>query len=374
MKSLLKIVVAYILLMLTALLALVLVFKGVSLDPVDLGSVSDKELQIYKDLWERFQEDSLAQNAEILRIIIIFWGAIFIIGILLLLLVYFVELKPVGEMEAFANEIAKGNLDVPLPVHRSKLFINFVESFDIMREELRASKEREAASERAKRELVGELSHDIKTPVATIQATCEVLELKYGNKLKDSGDEDIKNLLDKIGTISTKAETINALVNNMFKATLEDSEEISFNILERSSKDIEMYFENLVDYGNIILDNHIPECLLYYDSMRMEQVVDNIIGNSFKYAHTDIHVSFEEVIGSGNEKFIKIKIKDSGPGVFDDELPLIVEKFYRGKGTDEKSGYGLGMYLANWYMTKQGGGMEYYNEDGFVVELFVKKV
>ena len=79
----------------------------------------------------------------------------------------------------------------------------------------------------------------------------------------------------------------------MFKATLEDSEEIRFNVLERDSKDIEVYFKNLVDYGNIILDNHIPECLLYYDSMRMEQVIDNIIGNSYKYAGGDIFVSFE---------------------------------------------------------------------------------
>jgi signal transduction histidine kinase len=374
MKGFRRIVITYILLMLAALIVLINMFNGIDLKSVDLGDVSDKELGIYKDLWGRFQDSVSVNQAQILKIIIMFWAAVFVIGLLLLVLIYLTELKPIGEMESFANEIAKGNLDVPLPVHKNKLFINFVESFDIMRLELKAAKEREAASERAKRELVGELSHDIKTPVATIQATCEVLELKYGNKLKESDDEEVSNLLDKIGTISTKAETINALVNNMFKATLEDSEEIRFNVLERDSKDIEVYFKNLVDYGNIILDNHIPECLLYYDSMRMEQVIDNIIGNSYKYAHTDIHVSFEEVIGSGNEKFIKIKIKDSGPGVLDDELPLIVEKFYRGKGTDEKSGYGLGMYLANWYMTKQGGGMEYYNEGGFVVELFVKKV
>ncbi len=376
MKGFRRIVVTYMLLMLVALIALVNMFNGIDLKSVDLGDVSDKELEIYKDLWGRFQDSVSVNQAQILKIIIIFWAAVFVIGLLLLVLIYLMELKPIGEMESFANEIAKGNLDVPLPVHKNKLFINLVESFDIMRLELKAAKEREAASERAKRELVGELSHDIKTPVATIQATCEVLELKYGNKLKESDDEEVSNLLDKIGTISTKAETINALVNNMFKATLEDSEEIRFNVLERDSKDIEVYFKNLVDYGNIILDNHIPECLLYYDSMRMEQVIDNIIGNSYKYAHTDIHVSFEEVSGFGDtgDKYIKIKVKDSGPGVLDDELPLIIEKFYRGKGTDEKSGYGLGMYLANWYMTKQGGGMEYYNDDGFVVELFVKKV
>ena len=371
MKGFIRIVVIYILFMVAALMVLVGCFKNISLKATDIGCLSDKELEIYKTIRERFQESVSLNQAEIFKYLIIFWAAVFIIGLLFLLLIYFVELKPVEELSSFANEIAKGNLDIPLPVRKSKFFLNFVESFDIMREELKCLKEREAAAELAKRELVGELSHDIKTPVATIQATCEVIEMKYGKMHEHSGD-DIKNLLDKVGTISAKAETIDALVNNMFKATLEDIDEIKFNVLERDSREIEGYFANLYDYGNIILDNHIPECLLYYDSMRMEQVIDNIVGNSYKYAHTDIHVSFEEV--NDKESFIKIKISDSGSGVPSDELPLIVEKFYRGKDSLDKNGYGLGMYLVNLYMNKQGGGMEYYNEDGFVVELFVKKV
>ena len=95
----------------------------------------------------------------------------------------------------------------------------------------------------------------------------------------------------------------------------------------------------------------------------MEQVIDNIIGNSRKYAGTDIHVSFSTV----ETGYIRIKIKDSGPGVREDELPLITEKYYRGSSAGNKSGYGLGMYLVKMYMEKQGGGIEYYNDNGFVV-------
>ena len=58
----------------------------------------------------------------------------------------------------------------------------------------------------------------------------------------------------------------------------------------------------------------------------------------------------------------------------EDELPLVIEKYYRGSDSKEKTGYGLGLYLVKWYMEKQGGGMEYYNDNGFVVELLVKKV
>ena len=57
-----------------------------------------------------------------------------------------------------------------------------------------------------------------------------------------------------------------------------------------------------------------------------------------------------------------------------DDLPLLAEKYYRGKNASNKSGYGLGMYLCKTYMNKQGGGMEYYNDNGFVVELLLRKV
>ena len=120
----------------------------------------------------------------------------------------------------------------------------------------------------------------------------------------------------------------------------------------------------------VILDNEIPRCLVYMDKLRMEQVIDNCVGNSVKYAGTDIHVSFDEVSGG----YIRIRISDAGPGVAEADLPLICEKYYRGKGANEKNGYGLGMYLVKLYMEKQGGGLEYYNDNGFTVELLVKKV
>ena len=114
------------------------------------------------------------------------------------------------------------------------------------------------------------------------------------------------------------------------------------------------------------------------DKLRMEQVIDNIVGNSYKYAGTDIHVSFSEtedmVLADGKKhRFLRITIKDSGPGVPPEELSLVTEKYYRGQNAKEQSGYGLGMYLVKWYMEKMGGGLEYYNDNGFTVELLVRK-
>jgi signal transduction histidine kinase len=397
MKVIKNVIIFYTVLMLVSLGVLYFGAKKITIAANNVGSYSDSELEVYKKIWSNMNDNFINGREQILHYLVVFWVIVLIIGYILIGVIYITQIKPVLEMENYASEIAKGNLDTALPIHRINMFGGFTESFDLMREELKAAKERELAAEHAKRELVAELSHDLKTPVATIQATCEVLDMKYRknqqtleDRLKEAGtgedkariEADIKeneSMLEKVGFISGKSDTINTLVQNVFRATLDDMDEIKVDPVEADSRIIENYFSGLTDYGNIILENHISECLVYIDKLRMEQVVDNIVGNSFKYAGTDIHVFFEELndVPSKNgakSSFIKIRIKDDGPGVPEEELPLVVEKYYRGSDVKEKNGYGLGLYLVKWYMEKQGGGMEYYNDNGFVVELLVKKV
>ncbi|MBQ6230318.1 MAG: HAMP domain-containing histidine kinase [Eubacterium sp.] len=351
---------------------------------------------IGKAVWNDYAEDHDSDTDVFFKTALIIWGVVLLCGILLVVILYFRMIKPVKELSRFSTEIARGNLDVPLPIRKSSISEGFTESFDLMREELKASREREAAMQKAKKEMVADLSHDIKTPVATIQATCEVLEVKYGRRLEEAagtqaasnmGQEDasqtageitisrkeIEDMLQKVGSISAKAETINHIMGNVFQASMNELERIEVNPVEESTELIENYFHSLKNYGRIILDNSIPKCLVYMDKFRMEQVIDNIIGNSHKYAGTDIHVAFDEIKNPGNS-FIRVRISDNGPGVDEDDLPLITEKYYRGKLAKDQSGYGIGMHLVKSYMEKQGGGVEYYNDNGFVVELLVKKV
>ncbi len=381
MKTYGKILIFYALIMLLLLGVMILLFGSIRAESGTVANYSDEELHIYKEVWEGINQSIKEQEQQTVTRIILLWAVLFAGGLLFLFMIWLKELRPIRELQGLAQEIAKGNLDVPLPMRRGGFYGSFTESFDLMREELKRSKERELEAEHAKRELVAELSHDLKTPVATIQATCEVLEMTCRKKLeKETGEQqrkDLMNTLDKTEVIRSKAETIGSLVQNVFNATLEDMDEIKIQVSECDSRRIEGYFTNLKDYGNIILESHIPECLVSIDPLRMEQVVDNIVGNSYKYAGTDIRVSFEEQDpqpGADKRRYIRITIRDSGPGIPEDELPLVSEKYYRGANAKEKKGYGLGLYLVKRYMEKQGGGMEYYNDKGFVVELLVRKV
>ena len=312
------------------------------------------------------------------------WVIMLISGYILLILYYTSFVKPVKELQKFSVEIAKGNLDEPLPIRKDNLFGSFVEAFDQMREELRDSRKREVKAEIARKEMVTDLSHDIKTPISVIKVACEVLEAKAGKKLSESENneeekKDIEYTLEKVSTISQKADLISSLMTNVMHSTLDDIDKISVNPVETDSRILKDFFDNLKNYGNIIMENEVPAGIVYMDRLRMEQVIDNVVGNSHKYAGTDIRVSFSETSalssdGESKEDFIRITIKDSGKGVKEDELPLISQKYFRGSNSKETSGYGLGMYLVKRYMELQFGGMEYFNDDGFTVQLLLKKV
>jgi len=294
-----------------------------------------------------------------------FWvlGSVYAAGILLLLLIWYFYIRPFNKLSDFAASVSKGNLNVPLNMDRHNYFGAFTESFDRMREELKLSAEREAAANRSKQELVAEISHDIKTPVATIKATCEVMEIKYK-------EDDIR---EKVSVIKSKATSVEHLIDNMFRATLDDLDELKVTPREESSLIIEDMLAGLRFYGTVEQKGSVPECLILVDKLRLEQVIDNIAGNSFKYAGTTLEVEYKS-----DPDNIHVILSDRGPGVPEKELAMLTTKFYRGSEAagSGKDGSGLGLYLASRFMEKMGGGLDLKNREGggFTTEIVIKKV
>jgi signal transduction histidine kinase len=304
---------------------------------------------------------TMTRNAQMQLLILL--GAAYLAGLLILFIVWYFYIRPFNKLSDFAANVSKGNLDVPLNMNRHNYFGAFTESFDRMREELKLSAEREAAANRSKKELVAELSHDIKTPVATIKATCEVMEIKHK-------DPDVQA---KVAVIKSKASSVEQLVDNMFRATLDDLEELKVTPREESSLIIDSMLSDLRFYGTVERKADIPECLILADKLRLEQVIDNIAGNSFKYAGTPLEVDFRS-----DKENIYVILSDRGPGVPEDELAMLTTKFYRGSDASDsgKDGSGLGLYLASLFMEKMGGGLELKNREGggFTAEIIIKKV
>lgn len=96
----------------------------------------------------------------------------------------------------------------------------------------------------------------------------------------------------------------------------------------------------------------IPECLLYADGLRLQQVFDNIFANAYKYANTDITLSARK-----NGDFLDIVAEDFGGGVKSEELPTLKEKFKRGSNAKNIEGAGLGLYISDCFMSETGGAL-----------------
>ena len=289
------------------------------------------------------------------------------IGVLFLLMLlisvgYFLYLrsrvvKPFDRLKGFAARVAGGDLETPLEMDRGHVFGAFTESFDIMREELKASREREAEAVRSRKELVAELSHDIKTPVASIKAMADVMSL--------TAKDDMER--DTIAAINGKADQIDRLISNLFHATLEELEQLEVKPGELSSTEILQMLRE-ADYQRKIVHAELKDAVVLADRLRLNQVLSNIITNSYKYANTEITVnsSYEETGG----KYLVIEIGDKGGGVPEEELELVTEKFKRGSNSGEKEGSGLGLYISKYFMEKMEGSLECFNRDGgFAVRL-----
>lgn len=250
-------------------------------------------------------------------------------------------MKPFQKLKGFAERVAGGNLDIPLEMDRQNVFGAFTESFDIMRSELKRARKAEAVANASKKELVAKLSHDIKTPVASIKAASEV-----GAALTDD-----KKIRDNYTQIIRKADQINALITNLFTATLEDLQQLSVTPEDIESGELKNLLENS-DYLHRAEMPDIPDCILCADRLRLQQVFDNIFANSYKYADTKIDVT---VYRDGES--LVFSIEDYGGGVATEELPLLKEKFKRGSNAKNVEGAGLGLYISDYFMQKMHGGL-----------------
>lgn len=267
-------------------------------------------------------------------------------------------LVPFRRLRDFAARVAHGDLDIPLKMDEGNVFGAFTESFDLMRERLRAAREAEYAANRSKKELVASLSHDIRTPLASIRSATDILLVKAENDKERAVPE----------SINAKIEQINALVSNMFHATLEELQALAVNPSEITSAEVAAAI-SAADYEKRLAAFEIPDCLVVADLLRLQQIFDNIFHNSYKYAGTEISVNSRFSGG-----YLEIIIRDNGPGVEPGELKLIFNKFYRGQNAGKSDGYGLGLFLAKYFAEKMQGEIscENYAGGGFAVALSLK--
>ena len=149
-----------------------------------------------------------------------------IVGVLqiVILVIWYIYIRrniisPFKKLNSFAARVAEGNLDMPLEMDKGHVFGAFTESFDLMRSELKKARIAEKKASDDKKEMVAKLSHDIKTPVASIKSTSEI-------GMAITKEERTKEMF---GVINSKTDQIKSLVDNLFTSSVQDITEIDVN-------------------------------------------------------------------------------------------------------------------------------------------------
>ena len=298
-------------------------------------------------------QDSLRNPVDIennnTKVLIICCAAVLCI-VLVFLYVYFKILRPFDKMKDFASEVAKGNFDVPLKYERSNYFGAFTWAFDIMRKEITSARMAEHEAVENNKTVIATLSHDIKTPIASIRAYAEGLEANL-----DVSPERRSRYLQ---VMMKKCDEVTELTNDLFLHSLSDMGRIE---IKPEEIDLVPFMEQTVaditaDKSDVIFIKPDFSPVISADKKRMTQLVENLINNSRKYAKTDIRISITE-----KDNFVQVSFSDMGSGIPDEDMPFITDKFYRGKNCGNENGSGLGLYIVKYIAEKSGGRVELQN-------------
>jgi signal transduction histidine kinase len=266
-------------------------------------------------------------------------------------------LRPFKKMQGFAQRVAAGELEVPLGMSEKNAFGAFTESFDLMRDELKRARDNEQMAEQSKRDLITSLSHDIHTPIISIKAVAELMEATTTDEYQRK----------KLQIIQGKTDQTNALLTDLFNAAMKEQGAISVNPTALGTDQLAEIIEK-ADYKNLTTMGSISSCLLRADPVRLAQVIDNIMLNSYKYANTAIDIATHV-----NDDGFTITFRDYGPGVKREELDLVFSKHYRGENAEGKEGYGLGLFISHSLIERMDGNIRCMNaEPGLIVEIWLQ--
>ena len=327
----------------------------------DYDTAEQKTDEYAESLRREPLEDSVGINGIVMcTLTVIFMAAVFVY-------VYINILRPFDKMKDYASEIAKGNFDVPLNYERSNYFGAFTWAFDSMRKEITRSRMAEREAIENNKTVIATLSHDIKTPITSIRAYAEGLEANL-----DTSPERRARYLE---VMMRKCDEVTELTNDLFLHSLSD-----LNMLQMKPEEFELVpflkqsiSEIGAEHEDILFRVLDISPVIYADKKRINQIVENLINNSRKYAKTSVTVSITQ---SGDT--VSIHFRDKGPGIPDEDMPFITEKFYRGKNSGTENGSGLGLYIVRYIAEQSGGSLELINhasgEEGLevVVNLPIK--
>jgi len=284
------------------------------------------------------------------------WFAVFLVIIIvfymmLILLINKYVFEPIFEMKRAAEHIKSGNLNYPITYQADNEIGDFCIEFDKMRVRLRDTILEQHEIEKRRKRLIASITHDLRTPLTSIKG--------YVEAIQDGIVKDQDTYEKYLDTISEKADFLNHLIDDLSVYTKQELGEFTLNT-ERVNSGIMLnsYFDHKVDEfreSSIKLNLYKPfiSSFINVDPYRFNQILENLISNAKKYAHSNIDVRTKVI-----NYHLQISISDDGDGIPEDVLMNIFDPFFmvnKVKDQKEKGGSGLGLAIVKQLTERHGG-------------------
>ncbi len=261
---------------------------------------------------------------------------------------------PLVKLKKATQNIKEGNLDFVLDVEGKDEFSELCQDFEEMRRRLKESTEEKNLIEKENKELISNISHDLKTPITAVKGYIEGIM---------DGVADTPEKMDRyVRTIYNKTNEMDHLINELTFYSKIDTNRIPYTF---SKLNVEDYFADCAEEVGLELEtrgielvyaNYVEkDVMVIADGEQIRRVIHNIISNAIKYMDKPKGIIQIRIKDVGD--FIQIEIEDNGKGIGPKDLPYIFDRFYRTdvSRNSSKGGSGIGLSIVKKILEDHGG-------------------
>ena len=261
---------------------------------------------------------------------------------------------PLVKLKKATQNIKEGNLDFVLDVEGNDEFSELCQDFEEMRRRLKESTEEKNLIEKENKELISNISHDLKTPITAVKGYIEGIM---------DGVADTPEKMDRyVRTIYNKTNEMDHLINELTFYSKIDTNRIPYTF---SKLNVEDYFADCAEEIGLELEtrgielvyaNYVEkDVMVIADGEQIRRVIHNIISNAIKYMDKPKGIIQIRIKDVGD--FIQIELEDNGKGIGPKDLPYIFDRFYRTdvSRNSSKGGNGIGLSIVKKILEDHGG-------------------
>ena len=261
---------------------------------------------------------------------------------------------PLVKLKKATKNIKEGNLDFVLEVEGNDEFSQLCQDFEEMRKRLKESTEEKILMDKENKELISNISHDLKTPITAVKG--------YVEGIMD-GVADTPEKMDRyVRTIYNKTNEMDHLINELTFYSKIDTNRIPYTF---SKLNVEDYFSDCAEELGLEMEtrgielvyaNYVEKDVqVIADGEQIRRVIHNIVSNAIKYMEKPRGIIQLRVRDVGD--FIQVEIEDNGKGIAAKDLPYIFDRFYRTdvSRNSSKGGSGIGLSIVKKIMEDHGG-------------------